>query len=154
MACVKGTPRFEVTLLMIEREASGRYSVRQPVESSSASAAILARGPLRDLSRVGAPRPGVSGFGVLRMGKRGTIFAIYSPFSESTPVGFPRQGNCSVNCFWESRFAGLELRLRLNRMRKSEHRNGEYDSVRNSSFAFKRSNKWLHRREHASPGSA
>src|SRR5580698_2951333 len=99
MACVKGTPRFEVTLLMIEREASGRYSVRQPVESSGASAAIRARGPLRGVSRVGVPRLGASGFSVLRIGKRGIIFAICSPFHESTPVRFPRQENCSVNYF-------------------------------------------------------
>ena len=42
MPCVNGIPRLEVTLLKMEREASGRYSVRQPVESRGALAAARA----------------------------------------------------------------------------------------------------------------
>ena len=40
---MKGKPRLDATLLTTERERSGRYSVRQPVESSGASAAVRAR---------------------------------------------------------------------------------------------------------------
>src|SRR5579863_6983090 len=84
MAWLKGMPRREFTLLTIERERSGRYSVRQPVESSGASAAVLAK-PVK-VRELGSE---------LRMGKRlstlAFIFAIYSPFDEHTLTFAARQ---------------------------------------------------------------
>src|SRR5579862_675792 len=70
MACVNGSPRFETVLLTMDREGSGRYSVRHPVDSRSASAAERAR-PIR---------------GDWRMGKRVSIFAFYSPFERVRPA--------------------------------------------------------------------
>jgi hypothetical protein len=74
---VKGRPRREVVLFRIDRETRGRYSVRQPVESSGASAAERAR-----------PTRGLVSNSASRMGKRLFIFAIYSPFS-SLRLPFP-----------------------------------------------------------------
>src|SRR6185503_1428324 len=72
MACVKGRPRFEVVLLRMDRDGSGRYSVRQPVESSGESAAARARGP-RGFFWASGSRMGN------RTGEGDPIFAIYSP---------------------------------------------------------------------------
>src|SRR5258708_2701426 len=68
MAWVKGSPGFEVVLLRMEWLSSGRYSVRQRVESRGAASAARARGPRRCWSG-------------LRMGKRVCIFAICSPLN-------------------------------------------------------------------------
>jgi hypothetical protein len=60
----------------MERERSGRYSVRQPVSASGASAAMRARGVMRGSGSIW-PRM------VKRDGeivKVFAIFAIYSPF--------------------------------------------------------------------------
>src|SRR3954466_9326202 len=64
MECVKGRPRGESVLPRMLRVAMGRYSVRHPVEWRGAEAAARAR---------------VEGGRGSRIGKRGAIFAIYSP---------------------------------------------------------------------------
>src|SRR5579863_10346717 len=65
MAWVNGRPRLETTLDRMERVWMGRYSVRQPVESSGATSAARASGARRGSES--------------RMGKRLSVFAIYSP---------------------------------------------------------------------------
>ncbi len=65
MECVNGSLRPETTLVRIERESRGRYSIRWPLESRLACAARRASGVMDFDSR---------------MGKSDSIFAICSPF--------------------------------------------------------------------------
>jgi len=98
MAWLKGKPRFEVTLLRMVRLVSGRYSVRQPVESSGASAAVRAKP--------------ISGEGCgegCRMGKSDSIFARYSPSFQSSPARVRRQEGGSCLAIMERVCAGRRI---------------------------------------------
>src|SRR6516162_5967262 len=70
MACVNGKPRLLCTLEMMERDWTGRYSVRWPAESRGAAAAERASRLRRRAGSAGRPATG----------KRGAVFAISSPY--------------------------------------------------------------------------
>src|SRR5580658_7398170 len=79
MECVNGSWRRATTLVKIDLDSSGRYSVRWPLESRGASAAARARGENGLGSKIGESKAWL-----FRMGKSNSVFAICSPQCKST----------------------------------------------------------------------
>src|SRR5579871_2787392 len=76
MVWVKGRPRRETVFPTMDRVAIGRYSVRWPAESRGAAAAA---------------RASVEAWGTCRIGKRVSVFAIYSPHQNGKRLAAGRQ---------------------------------------------------------------